>query len=436
MLQLPNGCTCSTPSIHPKNWKRVTASVKKKWYVQFRFYDPLFKDQYPNGKYILKKGGINQYNTQPERKEAAEILRDEILRMLKKEGWNPITDKKQPPEETQQYDIDPDTPFIAALRAVYKTLDEAEKMRKADSTLNDIKSVINGMEKSSAQLRLNELAISDIKRKHIKMILTHCGKINPRWSANRFNKYRSYLIILFGELMEMEAIEHDPVTPIKKQVTIKRIRLTLTKEERTAVNRHLKAKYYTFWRFMHIFFHSGSRESELMRLKKEDVNLKRQQFKVMVKKGGVYREEWRTIKDIILPLWMEVYNEAKAGQVLFSKFLRPGEVFINPWQITRRWRDHVKADPDKGGLGIKADFYSLKSSNLDEIAEMLSALDASKAAGHKTLKVTKDHYLPGEQQREHDRLKVLGNSFVKNQNEMVDITAADIIGLTGDVCSN
>jgi len=138
--------------------------------------------------------------------------------------------------------------------------------------------------------------------------------------------------------MEMEAIEHDPVTPIKKQGTTKRIRPTLTKEERATVNRHLKAKYYTLWRFMHIFFHSGSRESELMRLKKEDVNLKRQQFKVMVKKGGVYREEWRTIKDIIVPLWMEVYNEAKAGQVLFSKFMRPGAVFINLWQITRRWR--------------------------------------------------------------------------------------------------
>lgn len=89
-------------------------------------------------------------------------------------------------------------------------------MRKADSTLTDIKSVINGVEKSATQLRLNELAISNIKRKYIKMILTHCGKINPRWSANRFNKYRAYLIILFGELMEMEAIEHDPVTMVLK----------------------------------------------------------------------------------------------------------------------------------------------------------------------------------------------------------------------------
>jgi hypothetical protein len=103
------------------------------------------------------------------------------------------------------------------------------------------------------QLRLSEMPISDVSRKHIKMILGHCDKINARWSVNRFNKYRFYLMILFNELIEMEAVQNYPICKIKKQVTIKRIRQILTKEERVAVNQHLRAKYYTFWRFMHIF---------------------------------------------------------------------------------------------------------------------------------------------------------------------------------------
>ncbi len=43
MLQLPNGCYCSQPSIYPSNWNKASASIKDKWYVQYHFHDPRFK---------------------------------------------------------------------------------------------------------------------------------------------------------------------------------------------------------------------------------------------------------------------------------------------------------------------------------------------------------------------------------------------------------
>jgi hypothetical protein len=137
-----------------------------------------------------------------------------------------------------------------------------------------------------------------------------------------------------------------------------------------------------------------------------DVDLINQRFKVMVKKGRGYQEQWRTIKTSVLYLWQELMNEAKPGQVLFSRGLKPGDEMIRREQITRRWYEHVKKK-----LNVKADFYSLKHTNLDQVAEVLSVNDASKQAGHTTPVVTLNHYLVGEKERQHERLKEVNNAF-------------------------
>lgn len=411
MILLPNGCHCSghpgkpekgiapTLPVSPSNWKTSKASIKKAWMIHYRFYDPE-----TNGmkQVIIKK--MNKFKTLLERQDATQALMEAELDMLINWGYNPITGKCNEPS-AEILEIEPHTPFIKALRIVKK------KLNKAQSTLSDINSVINGLEKATDQLRISQLPIGQVSRKHIKISLDLCSQINPNWSPNRFNKYRSYLQILFNELMEIEAAETNPVSGIKKMKTVKKLRKTLSLEERRLINEHLRRKNYTFWRFSHMFFHSGSRETEMMLLKYEDVDLKNQRFKIIVNKGQGPSEEFRTIKDVILPLWQEVMSEAKIGDYLFSKNLRPGPVSISAWQITRRWRTHVKAPVEKGGLGITADFYSLKHSNLDETAEVLSTKDAARMAGHSSTVITLKHYLTGEEQRQHERLKKVNNSF-------------------------
>ena len=69
---------------------------------------------------------------------------------------------------------------------------------------------------------------------------------------------------------------------------------------------------------------------------------------------------------------------------VFSKGLKPGSGQIRADQITRRWRRHVKGKVEKGGLGVTADFYSLKHLNLDETAAVLDSKDASAMASHNT----------------------------------------------------
>ncbi|HTE24940.1 tyrosine-type recombinase/integrase [Flavitalea sp.] len=346
---------------------------------------------------------MNQFITLKSRQDATRALIDSELALLQQQNYNPILGTFEQPLDDDLLGegmIDPATPFVQALSAAQLMI------KKAKKTMDDIKSTVKGVSAAAQKLRISTIPISKVTRKHIKVIFQQCAKDNPKWSAHRHNQYRSYLMIVFSELIEMEATEIDPVAKIKKQKTVKRIRERLSLEDRSRVNEYLKESHYSFWRFMHIFFHSGARETELMLIRKQDVDLLNQRYKMTIKKGKQYRETWRTIKDIVLPLWKEVIEQAKSDDFLFSDGLIPGYRAINSNQVCRRWNRHVKKK-----LGITADFYSLKHSNLDETAAVLSAIDAQKMAAHTSLIVTMDHYLGGEKERQHERLRQVKNEF-------------------------
>ncbi len=400
MIKLPNGCSMSAISVYPNNWDKPKASIKKIWHIQYYFYDPAFKHdkRYKYGKRCIIKNGINRIKVLEERQDVVREMMETELYTLKEKGFNPITEKTLVPTEID-YEISPSTPFIKSL---YKALD---KLSCQPSTLLDIKSVLKYIEKAAVQLKYDHIPVKEIKRKHIRLLLDHCGKIKPTWSSNQFNHYRKYLGVLYKQLVELEAVEYNPIRDISKQKTVKRIRKTLTIEERKKVNDYLHQKHYTFWRFVHIFFHSGARLTELLSVKKEEVDLKGQKYKCLIQKGKEYNEVWRTIKDVALPLWQEVMNEGNINQYLFSKNLCPGNNKIRREQVTRRWEMHVKKK-----LEINADLYSLKHSNTDETTDILSLLDASKMNSHTNTKTTLI-YAVGEKERQHQRLKQVKNSF-------------------------
>ena len=73
-------------------------------------------------------------------------------------------------------------------------------------------------------------------------------------------------MILFNEICEQELVESNPVRHIRKKKTIRKIRKVLTENERALVNEFLQKNYPEFHRFLHIFFHSGARITELLRV--------------------------------------------------------------------------------------------------------------------------------------------------------------------------
>lgn len=410
MEQLHFDCSCTEAWVSPENWKTISGkkALAANWYVQCNFFDPLFKEKYPRGFPFRKK--LNKFKTVEQRKAAAEFFLNEIPKLFKDKGYNPITktfmiepEPESVPEEKQLTEICPDTPFLTALDLAHKSI------KVAETTYNDIKYMLDKFKQAALQLRYEELKISEVKRKHIRFTLDQLEKTEDNFSAHKFNKYRGYLSTLYKELMEYEAVESDVVLEIKKRIHETKIREVLTEEQRKIVNEHLKTNFPDFWRFTILFFHSGGRITELLNLKVDDISLINQKYRILVKKGKQNKWVERVIKDVALDIWIKSLYGAKKGDYLFSVGLKPGPQKIRREQIGRRWNMHVKKK-----LNVTADFYSLKHLNLDETAALLSMKDAAAMASHTSTAMMEKHYAVGEKDRQFLRLKGLNNTFAKS----------------------
>lgn len=399
MLMLPKGCHISGIKVHPKNWLQIGASCKIDWYVHYRFYDP----QHPKPKLRVIKG-MNDWKTIVERRMQTKIIIEKELQLLIDYGFNPITGHHQ---ELNCYEVNPDTLFVPALKYALT------KVYGVKGTLVDMGCVIRGVEKAIKQLHFIDLRVGEASRKYIKQILEQCGKNNKRFSAHRYNKYRAYLMRLFKELVEMEACDINPIRDIQKMKETVKERIMLSDQEKSLINKTLFKDHYKFWRAIQIFYHSGSRETELMRVQVKHVDLKKQECKYLVKKGVSVREVTRPIKDQVLNLWEELIQNANPEDFIFSKNLVPGSLPIRPDQFGRRWNLHVK-----NKLKIKAGLYSLKHLNttetMDELSRMYNydpAVDVARMNGHTNTAMVINIYDKNNVKRQNDRLKKVGNKF-------------------------
>jgi integrase len=207
----------------------------------------------------------------------------------------------------------------------------------------------------------------------------------------------------------VEAVEVDPVGKIRKMAEVAKIKTVPTDNERVKINEHLLATDPDFYRFTHIFFHAGCRISELLRVKKEDIDLSGQRFKVTIIKGKRKMQVWKVIKTIALSFWKEI--NCPARHYIFAQFLRPGTEPINPKQIYRRWKKKVM-EP----LGITATIYSLKHLHSTQIVDIVTSHERAirKAAEHNShadgSMVTRVYDIKGNQ-RENDEVKDMANAF-------------------------
>ena len=394
-MNLPNGCKCSKPIVIPRNWKSKKASLKNSWLISYRFYDP----SEPKPKQVAVRG-MNHFQELKERQQATEDLLNLEMDLLIRQGYNPFRK-----EFIQQKAVEPDSigPTMSFSKALWEVLNKINATRP---TINDMRSVIRGSEKAMEDLSLQYMMIGQVSRKHIKAILAQCAINNPRWSPRRYNLYRAYLMRLFKELVELEAIDYNPVRDISTMKETRQIREVLTDQEREKVNAHLKVNHFYFWRFIQIFFRSGARETEMVGIKFTDVDLPGQRFKVLIKKGKVERWVWKTIADSVLPLWEEVMNECNPDSYLFSEGLKPGPKSIRADQIGKRWRLYVKRD-----LGIKKDLYGLKHLNASEIVDSLGNEAAAAMMSHTSTAMTTQVYDIRSERRRHEQLKKVGGLF-------------------------
>lgn len=394
-IPLPDGCHMSTPSVHPANWKTPATSCASIWYIQYRFYDPRRK---PDGKQIIVKG-MNDYQLPAERRQVTEhLLKKELAKLH--QGYNPMTGAYA--EIAAKGDIDEYTPLVPALHWALKKCEVVAHMKAC------MKSMMNYVPQAAELLGIDRMPISEIRRKHVKRILDKCGEIKETFSADAYNKYRTWLMILFSEIVQMEAIESNPITKdLKKKKTVKRLRPILSPLECFRVDAVLRWFVPSFWRFMHIFFHSGSRKTEILIVQGKHVNLQAQTFIRLVKKDRAFKEVRTTIKDIALPLWREAMAGCGREDYVFGCSLRPGPKPMRTDQINKRWKLWIK-----GPLGIEADFYSLKHLNTEQTVTIAGDEAAASHNAHTSTALVVGIYDGQRSNRDHEKMKKVNNPLV------------------------
>lgn len=410
------GCSYSDVWVSPSNWKTTTAkaALQKEWYVQCYFYDPLFKDKYPKGKPYRKK--LNRFATLELRKQAAERMLEKIPELFDA-GYNPITKKYMviesatPPEPEK---LGPNMPAEFAIEDVWNKIRNAAiealpaDQREKAKPFDDVRVAKNRFLKALKELRYNDVPIKDLSIAQVKETI-----VQANITEGYYNKFLSYMSKIFTELIEYGCVQNNYFKLYKKAKPTKTIRETLSDEDFDEVMTYLRTHHYNFYRYGMMFHESGARSTELHRLKVKEVNLDKQEYKVLVMKGGQYHEEIKVIMRDVLPLWKEVISEAQSeDDYVFSRCFSPGPDKIAARQVSRKWNKYIKKRFSDGrGINITADFYSLKHlflDRLDELQHQVASVPANAAqrlASHTTDKVTNSVYLVNKKKRELESLK-------------------------------
>ena len=390
---MPNGCSYADLFIYP-NPQKVPAkeAMSKEWYVGCKFYDPAQTKKYPKG-YFWRKKGLAEYKTFKDRKEAAVILLDEMQRALDK-CYNPIPGICAFQEITD-CEFSPDLYLVEALDIAFK--DHKQNIsygysKSIESNLNHIKPVI-------IKLKYDKTEIRNIQLKHVKKILD-----NSNLSAYSYNKFRKHLSVLFGILCANSCLIQNPCDHIPSKNHIKKENVILTQEKFNEIYEHLLAQHPHFANYMQIFHMSGCRSTELLGIKKEDVNIKKQEFIITVKKRKSHIREIRAIIPEAIPFWQQqtdlcIYDHDYLFGTGFSPELRLNSITTDA--PGKYWNRYVMKK-----FKIESTFYLLKHFFLDKVEEMHGIIAAQGMAGHLNGKTT-EIYTVFKKKRELEELKNL-----------------------------
>jgi site-specific recombinase, phage integrase family len=355
------GCSYTELWVSPANWQKATKKdLDKDWYVQCIFFDPRYEKKYPKGFPYRKKA--NKPQTIEERKALISFLLKNIPQQFNN-GYNPITKKYMNLRDEGLY---PDLIFIEAFKRAL------EIKSGTKSHLYNMKRAIERLEEASEALGMQYIKIKDLRRVDLKRMLDWL-----QLPDKYYNRFVIYFSSLYRELIEYECCESNITRDIYPKKTFKEPRLVLEKNELDKIREHLEETHPEFYRYMMIFLYSGARNTELFRLQRKDVDLDKQEFVILLEKGGQYKRCTKVILTPALEYWKEVCEECQSpDDYLFALNFVPSKKMGNTEIVTRFWKRNVK---DK--LGIEADFYALKHymlDNLDSDTAMLLASHTNK----------------------------------------------------------
>lgn len=402
---------------------KKNAPVDVTWRIEYRFYEPGF-----DGHRVRIKDFACYKDLRDRQSALSATLEFEKERLEK--GYNPRIGKMVN-NRPAGMGISVDSELAEGLQWALNRY-----TGKTIKTLRDMKSRIGEIIVAIPFLPYSMPVLKDILPYHIEDLLNKTKELNnakktdvlgrPRtnkMSDFTWNRYKRDLGTLMTMLMDNRIILYNPAHTIKNKLITKKRRQPIEQDDIIKIDQHLAKNHPGMWAFFHMFYHSGAHEIELTHLKVKDVNLVKQEFKVIIKKGGGNPEEFfHVINDDVLPIWQEHLKDADPEHYVFSQDFFTGNKFRNRKDppphvmrddyITKQWEKRVKKP-----LDIKHTMYILKHMHtiavIDKMAENNGREAAAMINGHKSTAMIDKVYDLTREDREKRRLKAISVPLIK-----------------------
>ena len=361
----------STMKVYPKDWEALKSTIKKDWIVRYEFTDITGKT------YPLSFKGMNHVKVHSERVELTKKLIEEQVFLLDR-GWNPKTEEFDEISEFVLL-INPETPFLQSLDMAIKTFSITEDSR------GDMINTLNHVKKYSTILKLHLKEVKNVTKGDIKQLLLAMSKDGH--SNYRINKTRTHLSKCFAFFTELDFFQVNFIEGIKRLEHTPAVKTIIRTQVDWEKFHKLESVHPWLHRFAIIFFYSGSRVEEMLGVTKEDVDLEKGIFYIILKKGGKHIRTMRAINMNAFDLWESVLKDTGFGQYLFSHNMKPGHDRLHRQSAYKLWKKN------SAKVGLKVTLYSLKYAFLNQVSKIFGLPKAQELAGHTTDRTTKIYAL-------------------------------------------
>ena len=450
-LSLRNDCYRTEMKVIPSNWEADNAKVLEsngenfKWQISYRFYDPSHPKRCKQVAIRLMNKAITVATRQAETRT---LIRQEV-ELIDKQHYNPLWERymtEDTPDGTDPNEkLSDRTPLVIALKKGVEEKPISGKWKK------EVQNGLDYFYKAAILVNKHNTPIGEIGSRDIINILQRvkdvpviknagtksektCVKI---WHSAQFNRYCDYLRCGYDYLTQHKIIQDNVMKLVDPALQIEEPPQPLPEDAELArIDTHLREVHPRFHRFMNIFYESGMREEEILRIRGKHVDLNKQIVWIYVYKGigkkRLLKPTRKTITNNALPLWRAVMNDGideygkkrpcKPEECVFAPGFRPGREGKKPMrtdQIQRYWRRWVKNQ-----LGTTFTFYRLKSlfttrlRNLQEIENTQghNILDLAVIHNsHTSAKMNNEVYDVEYDNRIHKKMMAVHNPLVKKK---------------------
>jgi len=352
----------------------------QKWYVRFLW----------NGKEIRVKSNLNKLSGDLEKEVAAEVLRVEIFKNLKKGFLPKLRVNHAIPA--------PPSSSMRLLEGLDLGL-EKKKPNLAHKSYLDYKCTVKHVKLAIERLNYKSLMLRDTKKFHVKTILEEVRSFR-KWSNGAYNKNLCYLQSVLSELVEWEIIDHNPGHSIKAlpvHETEGRHRPPTAAEHKLI--KQALSEYPAFGFYVEMEFHTGIRPKEMLEIRIGDIDMINAIVKL--KPENTKTNTWRNVAlnsymiDAIrkleihkMPKDLYLFGKNSKNQFIKQEDFIPGKYSISRNTATGRWKAIVK-----DALGINVTMYSYKHYGADmKLLNGVSLEAIGEQMGH-TSKFTTKKYL-------------------------------------------